>query len=89
MTIMIEKIARALLASESGGELEWDKLDLTTRGAFNRDARAALTAMLEPSVAMIEAARHAIGAEPDSHADSPEAARAAIVAAIQAALDEQ
>lgn len=42
-----EKVARALLASESGNELAWDSLDLITRGAFLRDAQAAIAAVLD------------------------------------------
>ena len=41
----VERVARALLLSESGGEMSWENLDLITRGAFKRDARAAIAAM--------------------------------------------
>ncbi|MET3710434.1 hypothetical protein ABIC65_001114 [Sphingomonas trueperi] len=46
---MVERVARALLASESNDEMSWENLGLTTRGAFKRDARAAIAAMREPS----------------------------------------
>lgn len=80
MTTMIEKVARALLASESGGDLKWEELDLITRGAFKRDARAALTALLEPTEAMA-AAGSARGAYPEDLRIYDKM--------IQAALDEK
>lgn len=52
----LEKAARALLASESNGEKQWDELDAITRGAFLRDARAVLQALREPSEGMVAAA---------------------------------
>lgn len=44
---MVERVALALLNSESGGTLAWDDLCLTDRTAFKRDAKAAIRAMLE------------------------------------------
>lgn len=54
MTV-IERAARALLASESNGEKLWDDLDVVTRGAFLRDARAVIQAIREPSESMVAA----------------------------------
>ena len=52
MSEMIERVARALAESESGKKDFYDSLDVLTRGAFQRDARAAIEAMREPTKEM-------------------------------------
>ena len=52
---MRERIAQALLASESANEMAWNDLDLITRSAFLRDADAVLAAIRLPTDRMIAA----------------------------------
>lgn len=42
---LVEAVARAIWNSSSGGEREWDALDVFTRGGLKQDAAAALRAI--------------------------------------------
>lgn len=89
--MMIEKICRAMgMAVYEKDGLE--KAQHIGDGCWQDwipEARAALTALLEPSEGMVTEARYTISAEPDTRADTQEAIREGFTAAIQAALDER
>ncbi len=44
---LIERVARSILASSSGSALQWDDMDIITRGSLLSDAKAAIRAMLD------------------------------------------
>lgn len=94
---MVEKMARAIWANRREYLGSWqgqahvrnqelEHADAGERKRVYQDARAALTAMLEPSAAIIQHIRW--GVEADSPLDTDEGARDVFVKAIQAALDE-
>lgn len=74
MATMIEKMARAILATEADGQ--------------HAQARAALTVMLEPTVAMLAAMKVENEGVTNTTEDWDECHRRMLSAAIQAALDE-
>jgi hypothetical protein len=80
MNEMIEKVARALSAAEDGNEENWR--------SFTPDARAAISAMREPTEAMANAGGLAINADEDVLAVTAQEARQAFTAMLDAALGD-
>lgn len=52
MNEMVERAAKALASSEAGDESFYDGLDIFTKAAFQKDARAVIAALREPTDAI-------------------------------------
>lgn len=61
MSEIVERVARAILSKRFGGGAEWDRESEVFRDACRIQARAAISAMREPTIAQIGAVMKAEG----------------------------
>ena len=84
---MVERVARALLAFQTGGELTLDDIDENWRKSQLAQARAAIAAMREPDATMVAAAQAALDDGRSAYIGNDDL-RDAVAAMIDQALSE-